>query len=63
MDLLWTCYGLACIITQKKMMKSDPKSHKKHDVISCNLSDFLWQIFNAWVFGKNCTFIGYKMKL
>ena len=24
---------------------------------------FLWQIFNALVFGKNCTFIGYKKKL
>jgi hypothetical protein len=25
--------------------------------------NFLWQIFNAMVFGKNCTFIGYKKKL
>jgi len=25
--------------------------------------NFVWQIFNAWVFGKNCTFIGYKKEL
>ena len=27
------------------------------------MPNFHWQIFNALIFAKNCTFIGYKKKL